>query len=61
MEICIGKSNVGDNYPTFIVAEMSANHGHDLNKAIELGYIDDPKYLGIAKAHWEKILTKERN
>ena len=38
MEIRIGKSYVGDNYPTFIVAEMSANHGHDLNKAIELVY-----------------------
>ena len=38
MEISIGKSKIGDNYPTFIVAEMSANHGHDLNKATELVY-----------------------
>ena len=38
MEICIGKNKVGDNYPAFIVAEMSANHGHDLNKATELVY-----------------------
>jgi pseudaminic acid synthase len=32
----IGKSKIGDNYPTFVVAEMSANHGHDLNRAKEL-------------------------
>ena len=38
MQMQIGKSIVGDNQPTFIVAEMSANHGHDLNKAIELVY-----------------------
>ena len=38
MEICIGKNKIGDNYPAFIVAEMSANHGHDLNKATELVY-----------------------
>ena len=38
MEIRIGKSKVGDNCPAFIVAEMSANHGHDLNKATELVY-----------------------
>ena len=32
----IGKSKIGDNYPTFVIAEMSANHGHDLNRAKEL-------------------------
>ena len=29
---------IGDNNPVFIVAEMSANHGHSLTKAIELIY-----------------------
>jgi pseudaminic acid synthase len=34
----IGNTKIGDNHPTFIIAEMSANHGHDLNKAKELIY-----------------------
>ena len=34
MQMKIGKSMIGDNHPTFIIAEMSANHGHDLNKAL---------------------------
>ena len=34
----IGKSKIGDSHPTFIIAEMSANHGHELNKAKELIY-----------------------
>jgi pseudaminic acid synthase len=34
----IDKSIIGDNYPTFIIAEMSANHGHDINKAVDLVY-----------------------
>ena len=34
----IGKTKIGDNHPTFIIAEMSANHGHDINKAKELIY-----------------------
>jgi N-acetylneuraminate synthase/pseudaminic acid synthase len=35
-EFKINGINVGNNQPTYIIAEMSANHGHDLNKAIEL-------------------------
>jgi len=31
----IGKTKIGDNHPTFIITEMSANHGHDINKAKE--------------------------
>jgi len=27
---------IGDGYPPYIIAEMSANHGNDLNKAIEI-------------------------
>ena len=34
----IGKTKIGDNHPTFIIAEMSANHGHDINNAKELIY-----------------------
>jgi len=34
----INNSLIGDNHPTFIIAEMSANHGHDINKAIDLVY-----------------------
>lgn len=31
----IGKKNVGDNNPCFIIAELSANHGGDINTAKE--------------------------
>ena len=36
MEFSIGRRIVGDGHPTFIVAEMSANHGHSLEQAIEV-------------------------
>ena len=32
----IGKFILGQDYPTFIVAEMSGNHGGDINRAIEI-------------------------
>ena len=32
----IGSDNIGAGCPTYIIAEMSANHGNDLNKAIEI-------------------------
>jgi len=32
----IGNDNVGIGCPTYIIAEMSANHGHSLQRAIEL-------------------------
>lgn len=32
----IGQKWVGDDYPTFIIAEMSANHGGDLSQAIAI-------------------------
>jgi N-acetylneuraminate synthase/pseudaminic acid synthase len=32
----IGKRWVGDDYPTFIIAEMSANHGGKIENAIEI-------------------------
>ena len=34
----INTSMIGDNHPTFIIAEMSANHGQDINKALDLVY-----------------------
>ena len=36
MFIRIGKNIVGPGYPTFIVAEMSANHGGSLDRALEI-------------------------
>lgn len=36
MYIRIGKHSVGPGYPTFIVAEMSANHGGSLDRALEI-------------------------
>jgi len=35
-EICIDARRIGPDQPTFVVAEMSANHGQDLIKAKEL-------------------------
>ena len=32
----IGSKKVGFNHPCYIVAEMSANHGQDINRAKEL-------------------------
>ncbi|REL26061.1 pseudaminic acid synthase [Thalassotalea euphylliae] len=37
-EITIAGRPIGPNQPTYIIAEMSANHGQDLNKAKELVY-----------------------
>lgn len=32
----IGNKNIGDNYPTYIIAELSCNHNQDLNVALQL-------------------------
>ncbi len=39
MEIKFGKKFIGDIHPTFIVAEMSANHDGDKRKAIEMIHV----------------------
>jgi N-acetylneuraminate synthase/pseudaminic acid synthase len=36
MEFKIGKHIIGDSHPTFIVAEMSGNHGGNLETALEI-------------------------
>ncbi|NBO71413.1 MAG: pseudaminic acid synthase [Bacteroidetes bacterium] len=36
MKIQIGKHTIGSGYPTFIIAEMSGNHGGSLDQAIKL-------------------------
>ncbi len=36
MEITIGRHKLGMNHPVFIVAEMSGNHGGNLEKALEI-------------------------
>ncbi len=36
MEFRIGKHLIGDSHPTFIVAEMSGNHGGNLETALEI-------------------------
>jgi len=36
MEIKIGKKNIGGAHPTFIVAEMSANHCQDYDRAVNI-------------------------
>lgn len=37
--IRIGKKQIGTNHSTYIIAEMSANHAGDINRAIELIHI----------------------
>ena len=32
----IGKHNIGNNYPTYFIADIAANHDGNLNKAIDL-------------------------
>jgi sialic acid synthase SpsE len=34
-EICIGNNKLGPDHPTYIVAEMSGNHGANLSRALE--------------------------
>ena len=36
MEFKIGNCLIGDNHSTFIIAEMSANHGGKIETAIEI-------------------------
>ncbi len=35
-EIRIGSTLVGPEHPVYVIAELSANHGHELSRAIEL-------------------------
>lgn len=41
----IGKRTIGKNQPVFIIAEMSGNHHHDINKAYEI--IDAAAAAGV--------------
>src|SRR5262245_34763156 len=38
-EIRIGSTVVGPDRPTYVIAELSANHGHELARAIELVHV----------------------
>ena len=35
-EICIGNKHIGEDWPCFIIAEMSGNHNMDFNRAAEM-------------------------
>lgn len=35
-EAQFGERRIGAGHPTYIIAEMSANHGHDFDKAVEI-------------------------
>ena len=32
----IGNSNIGENAPVFVIAEISANHNQDFDRAVEI-------------------------
>jgi len=40
----IGERKIGDGFPVYVIAEMSANHGHDIEVALKL--IDAAKAAG---------------
>ncbi|MCP5464805.1 MAG: pseudaminic acid synthase [Deltaproteobacteria bacterium] len=50
--IKLGKHSVGDDHPPFVIAEMSGNHQHSLDRAFQL--IDA---AGTAQVHALKIQT----
>lgn len=52
LEVQIENHTIGDNHPPYIIAEMSANHGNDINNAINI--IKEAKKAG---AHALKIQT----
>ena len=45
MKIKIGNKYIGDNYPTFIIAEVGSNHNQDFSVAMQ--YIDAAAEAGI--------------
>lgn len=51
-EIKIGNRFIGDNHAPFVIAEMSGNHNHDLNRALAL-----VKAAADAGAHALKLQT----
>lgn len=34
--VTVGRRKIGDGYPCYVIAEMSANHAGDINRAIEI-------------------------
>ena len=34
--VTLNKTRVGKDYPTYVIAELSGNHGGDLEKALEI-------------------------
>ena len=42
--MCIGKTKISESSPAYIIAEMSANHGQDFDKALKI--IEAAKYAG---------------
>lgn len=48
----IGKFNIGEDYEPFIIAEMSGNHNHDLNRGLQI-----VEAAAKAGAHALKIQT----
>ena len=42
--ITIDQTNIGENYPPYVIAEMSANHNGDINDAFKI--IEKAKHSG---------------
>ena len=51
-EIKIGETHIGNNYPPFIIAEMSGNHNQDLEKALSI--VDAAALEGFFAAGYDK-------
>lgn len=56
-QIKIGSKIVGDNYPTYFIADIAANHDGDLNRAVEL--INIAKEAGADAAKFQNFNASE--
>ena len=54
----LGKDNVGDNYPTFIIAEAGLNHNGDIDIAKKL--IDEAKKIGCNAIKFQSFSANSR-
>ena len=49
MKIKINKKLIGDNHPTYLIADIGANHDGDLKRAKKMVYMSHPDKSGMYK------------